>query len=96
MVLFIFGAVGFGLLLYLIMKKKKSTVFALILGLTYGYVLMAAVLPLVTNIPAILNARADHSALRASGQVAQQAQSGANQLLADPVITAEHPDFELL
>ena len=44
LLLFILGAVAFGLLLYLIMKKKKSTVFALILGLTYGYVLRAAVL----------------------------------------------------
>ena len=50
LLLVILGAVGVGLLLYLIMKKSKSSVFGLIWGLTYGYVLMAAVLPLVTSI----------------------------------------------
>jgi LPXTG-motif cell wall-anchored protein len=81
LVLFILGAVAFGLLLYLIMKKKKSTVFALILGLTYGYVLMAAVLPLVTNIPATSLPVPIIQPSGKSEQVAQQAQSGANQLL---------------
>ena len=81
LVLFILGAVAFGLLLYLIMKKKKSTVFALILGLTYGYVLMAAVLPLVTNIPPSSIPVPIIQPSGKSEQVAQQAQSGANQLL---------------
>ena len=81
LVLFILGAVAFGLLLYLIMKKSKSTIFALILGLTYGYVLMAAVLPLVTNIPATSLPVPIIQPSGKSEQVAQQAQSGANQLL---------------
>jgi len=81
LVLFILGAVAFGLLLYLIMKKSKSTIFALILGLTYGYVLMAAVLPLVTNIPPSSIPVPIIQPSGKSEQVAQQAQSGANQLL---------------
>ena len=80
LVLFTLGAVAFGLLLYLIMKKKKSTVFALILGLTYGYVLMAAVLPLVTNIPATSLPVPIIQPSGKSEQVAQQAQSQADQL----------------
>ena len=36
LLLVILGAVGFGLLLYLIMKKNKPSVFGLILGLVYG------------------------------------------------------------
>lgn len=81
LVLFILGAVAFGLLLYLIMKKSKSSIFALILGLTYGYVLIAAVLPLVTNIPPSSIPVPIIQPSGKSEQVAQQAQSGANQLL---------------
>ena len=82
LLLVILGAVGMGLLLYLIMKKSKSSVFGLILGLVYGYVLAAAVVPLMTNIepskiPVPIIQPADRSAA-----VAQQAQNGFDQLLA--------------
>ena len=82
LLLVILGAVGVGLLLYLIMKKSKSSVFGLILGLVYGYVLAAAVVPLMTNIepsqiPVPIIQPADRSAA-----VAQQAQNGFDQLLA--------------
>ena len=82
LLLVILGAVGFGLLLYLIMKKNKPSVFGLILGLVYGYVLAAAVVPLMTNIapskiPVPIIQPADRSAA-----VAQQAQNGFDQLLA--------------
>ena len=82
LLLVILGAVGMGLLLYLIMKKSKSSVFGLILGLVYGYVLVAAVVPLMTNIapskiPVPIIQPADRSAA-----VAQQAQNGFDQLLA--------------
>ena len=75
-------AVGLGLLLYLIMKKNKPSVFGLILGLVYGYVLAAAVVPLMTSIepskiPVPIIQPADRSAA-----VAQQAQNGFDQLLA--------------
>lgn len=82
LLLVILGAVGLGLLLYLIMKKNKPSVFGLILGLVYGYVLAAAVVPLMTNIepskiPVPIIQPADRSAA-----VAQQAQNGFDQLLA--------------
>ena len=82
LLLVILSAVGFGLLLYLIMKKNKPSVFGLILGLVYGYVLAAAVVPLMTNIapskiPVPIIQPADRSAA-----VAQQAQNGFDQLLA--------------
>lgn len=81
LLLVILSAVGMGLLLYLIMKKSKSSVFGLIWGLTYGYVLTAAVLPLVTSIqPSQIPVPIIQPAER-SGEVAQQAQSGASQLL---------------
>jgi hypothetical protein len=82
LLLVILGAVGFGLLLYLIMKKNKPSVFGLILGLVYGYVLAAAVVPLMTSIapskiPVPIIQPADRSAA-----AAQQAQNGFDQLLA--------------
>ncbi len=80
LLLFILGAVAVGLLLYLIMKKSKSTIFALILGLVYGYVLMAAVLPLVTNIPPSSIPVPIIQPSGQSEQIAQQAQSKADQL----------------
>ena len=81
LLLVILGAVGIGLLLYLIMKAKPGA-FGLILGLTYGYVFAAAAVPLVTSIdPSKIPVPIIQPAER-TGQVAQQAQSGANQLLA--------------
>ena len=75
-------AVGMGLLLYLIMKKSKSSVFGFILGLVYGYVLAAAVVPLMTNIePSQIPVPIIQPAER-SVTVAQQAQNGFDQLLA--------------
>ena len=80
LLLVILGAVGIGLLLYLIMKAKPGA-FGLILGLTYGYVLAAAAVPLVTSIaPSKIPVPIIQPGER-TGQVAQQAQSGANQLL---------------
>ena len=76
LLLVILGAVGMGLLLYLIMKKSKSSVFGLILGLVYGYVLAAAVVPLMTNIePSQIPVPIIQPAER-SVTVAQQAQNG--------------------
>jgi hypothetical protein len=82
LLLVILGAVGIGLLLYAVMKKKKSTVFSLILGIIYGYVFAAAAVPLITNIPASslpvpIIQPADRSA-----QEVQAAQSRFDQLLA--------------
>ena len=82
LLLVILGAVGLGLLLYLIMKKNKPSVFGLILGLVYGYVLAAAVVPLMTNIePSQIPVPIIQPAER-SVTVAQQAQNGFDQLLA--------------
>ena len=82
LLLVILSAVGFGLLLYLIMKKNKPSVFGLILGLVYGYVLAAAVVPLMTNIaPSKIPVPIIQPAER-SAAVAQQAQNGFDQLLA--------------
>ena len=82
LLLVILGAVGFGLLLYLIMKKNKPSVFGLILGLVYGYVLAAAVVPLMTNIaPSKIPVPIIQPAER-SAAVAQQAQNSFDQLLA--------------
>jgi hypothetical protein len=51
LLLVVFGAVGVGLLLSLVMKSKAS-VWGLIWGLIYGYILSAAALPLIISDPA--------------------------------------------
>ena len=81
LLLVILGAVGVGLLLYVIIKKKKPGVVGLILGLVYGYVLTAAVVPLVTDIPGSSLPVPIIQPGERSAQTAQQAQSSFDQLL---------------
>lgn len=82
LLLVILGAVGIGLLLYVIMKKTRPGAFGLILGLAYGYVLAAAVVPLVTDVkPSTLPVPIIQPAER-SAQSAQEAQSRLDQMLA--------------
>lgn len=52
LLLVIFGAVLIGLILAAVMKSKPG-VFGMIWGLAYGYLLSAAVLPLISSDPAI-------------------------------------------
>lgn len=83
LLLVILGAVGIGLLLYVFMKKTKPGVGGLILGLVYGYVLAAAVVPLVTNVkPSSLPVPIIQPSERSPQAVQQAAQTGFDQLLA--------------
>jgi hypothetical protein len=66
----------------MVMKKTKSTVFGLILGLIYGYVLAAAVVPLITSIPPSTLPVPILQPAERSAQTVEQAQSSFDQLLA--------------
>lgn len=82
LLLVILGSVGMGLLLYAIMKTGKPSVFGLLLGLAYGYVLTAAVAPLVTDVPASTFPVPIIQPAERTTQQVEQAQSAWDQLIA--------------
>ena len=83
----IFSAVGIGLILAAVMKSKPGA-WGLIWGLLYGYLLSAAVLPLISSNPAAsLPLPLLRPASSQPGAAASQSSGGANQIfttLAEP------------
>ncbi|MEI2688475.1 MAG: hypothetical protein V9H69_01685 [Anaerolineae bacterium] len=83
----IFSAVGIGLILAALMKSKPGA-WGLIWGLLYGYLLSAAVLPLISSNPAAsLPLPLLRPASSQPGAAASQSSGGANQIfttLAEP------------
>jgi hypothetical protein len=87
LLLVILSAVAIGLILAAVMKSKPA-VFGMIWGLAYGYLLSAAVLPLISSNPAAtIPVPLLRPVEREPGAAAAQASSGLNQLfttLAEP------------
>jgi len=82
LLLVIFSAVAIGLILAAVMKSKPA-VFGMIWGLAYGYLVSAAVLPLISSNPATtIPVPLLRPNEREAGAAAAEASSGLNQLFA--------------